>query len=796
MSANTTTPSSILDQMPEYLPMREFAEFIRETDAAAYQTIFSFEPFFEETLHHREVGKNAELSADALVIMAKIDKRLVELAEPSVAMQHQKELDQLMRIVFPGLFFGEQPSFIAVPYTKEFVYMTPPLRELLESDKWEVKVPELLSRTRARHTVLDIAGKILNVFYGQNLDLLVSEVISLRNTETGLEKHYKINVIPDYVKVTALKELKPLSQQQIYRLLNEWNNVEFWQECLPPENFLFEGMMMGILTDVTDVEILSQMKEMVVDETKKVDPDEALGKFQQMIRSYLEMPELRFGTFPNPDLEMNDISWSLVDCEQQEYNFTETQMNNSLIGEVFRTGETKIIGDLRSLAKRDDFVQFFIENGIRSLILVPLRDSEGNIIAIFELGHPKPFLLNKLTVFNLKEVISFFGIGTARWIQTWTNQVNLFIQEQFTAIHPSVSWKFSEVARKYLWAQSLGNEMQIIEPIVFKNVYPLYGQADIVGSSDLRNDSIEADLRYNLELVCEVLRACRSAVEFNLLDVLIGKIDMALARLLRGDYLSSDESQFVELLVNEVHPILRQISQQFNNLPHEQIKHYFDQLDPRLGIIYRQRKDYEDSVSRLNQLISQHLEEADNQKQQLIPHFFEKFTTDGVEYNIYLGQSLLRKGEFSSFFLRDFRLWQLIKMCEITRLVAETGATLPVPLTTAQLIFVYNNSLSIRFRMDEKKFDVDGAYNVRYEIIKKRIDKAIIKSTGERLTVSGKIAIVYLQDKDRDEYGEYLLHLLEQGYLKGDIEDVELDKLQGADGLRALRVEVETGRSS
>ncbi|TAK35947.1 MAG: hypothetical protein EPO28_13950 [Saprospiraceae bacterium] len=38
--------------------------------------------------------------------------------------------------------------------------------------------------------------------------------------------------------------------------------------------------------------------------------------------------------------------------------------------------------------------------------------------------------------------------------------------------------------------------------------------------------------------------------------------------------------------------------------------------------------------------------------------------------------------------------------------------------------------------MDEKRLDVEGSYNVRYEIIKKRIDKALLKGTQERLTQS------------------------------------------------------------
>jgi hypothetical protein len=104
------------------------------------------------------------------------------------------------------------------------------------------------------------------------------------------------------------------------------------------------------------------------------------------------------------------------------------------------------------------------------------------------------------------------------------------------------------------------------------------------------------------------------------------------------------------------------------------------------------------------------------------------------------------------------------------------------------LILVHNALLSIRFRMDEKKFDVDGDYNIRYEIIKKRIDKVLIEGTDERITQPGKIAIVYSQEKDAKEYLAYINFLSKKGFLKKDVEAVKLEELQGVSGLRALRV--------
>ena len=111
-------------------------------------------------------------------------------------------------------------------------------------------------------------------------------------------------------------------------------------------------------------------------------------------------------------------------------------------------------------------------------------------------------------------------------------------------------------------------------------------------------------------------------------------------------------------------------------------------------------------------------------------------------------------------------------------------------LDVASLILVYSKALSIKFRMDEKRFDVDGAQNVRYEVIKKRIDKAMLKNSSERLTQPGKIAIVYGQPKEVEEYMKYIKHLQAKNYIKKEIENIEIEDLQGSIGLKAIRIQI------
>jgi hypothetical protein len=57
--------------------------------------------------------------------------------------------------------------------------------------------------------------------------------------------------------------------------------------------------------------------------------------------------------------------------------------------------------------------------------------------------------------------------------------------------------------------------------------------------------------------------------------------------------------------------------------------------------------------------------------------------------------------------------------------------------------------------MDEKRFDVDGAYNSYYEIIKKRLDKAHIKDSSEELPAREKLPLSILEWKIKRISGIY-----------------------------------------
>jgi hypothetical protein len=75
-------------------------------------------------------------------------------------------------------------------------------------------------------------------------------------------------------------------------------------------------------------------------------------------------------------------------------------------------------------------------------------------------------------------------------------------------------------------------------------------------------------------------------------------------------------------------------------------------------------------------------------------------------------------------------------------------------------------------------------------MIKKRIDKVLIRNSQERLTQPDKLALIYFNKRDIEDYLPFVKYLEETGVLKSETEDLDLEDLQGLSGLKALRLTI------
>ncbi len=258
---------------------------------------------------------------------------------------------------------------------------------------------------------------------------------------------------------------------------------------------------------------------------------------------------------------------------------------------------------------------------------------------------------------------------------------------------------------------------------------------------------------------------------------------------------SGDEITAIYLMRKEVEPLFSFLRAFDHSVVHA-IEAYEAAMDPVLRTVYRKRKDFEDSVASLNERISAYLDREEAEMQAVIPHYFNKHQTDGLDYIVYLGESMLENGEFNELYLKNLRLWQIMVSCGIAWHAYRIKADLAVPLELTHIILVNNSPMSVRFRFDEKRFDVDGAYDVGHEIVRSRIDKAMVKGRDERLTQPGKIAVVYSRVQEAEEMRRHIDFLINRGFLHNDLEMLEIDALPGVQGLKAFRISVNLESSS
>ena len=134
---------------------------------------------------------------------------------------------------------------------------------------------------------------------------------------------------------------------------------------------------------------------------------------------------------------------------------------------------------------------------------------DGNL-ALLEIASSGAYDLNSININKLKDIIPVFEAAVKRTSEEHQNILEATIQEHYTSIHNSVKWRFYDAAEKYHEAHQT-NENVKLDEIVFNDVYPLYGQSDIKGSSQARNNAIQEDLSTQLSLAITVLKdACKS----------------------------------------------------------------------------------------------------------------------------------------------------------------------------------------------------------------------------------------------------------------------------------------------
>lgn len=633
---------------------------------------------------------------------------------------------------------------------------------------------------------------ILNFCYGYNLNFKRPFFYEIPDAN-GIRRYYKILYNADFTEIIPTDSSIKITQKDYDELIDNYDNIELWKKKFPPNSYIFKGFVISNIFDVTDDQSISNIKSNLIGEDKKNEEGFMEG-FQETFRSLLGLKDIRvgfsiynkaedtFGRVYGKGME----SFLLSDNNSMNCNRTLCSRSYQTLLKDKKFYSVSDVDKYYELSKgKAPQYKALKSQGIKSAILAPIaRNNE--LLGILELVSDKPKLLNSINANKLIDVMPYIVSSVMRSKKEEENLIEAIIQQECTSIHPSVYWKFEIEARNFIKGQCDGNQVSF-NKIAFEDVYPLYGQIDIKGSSEARNWATTKDLTIQLSAVKSILETAFNSDPLPIYEQFIFQMNEYLEGL-ESQFQVDSEQQISEFFRLDIDPLLEHLSDS-KHLKSE-IEAYMNSLDGKVNALYKHRKDYDETITLINKKMSSLLDTKQVEAQKMYPHYFERFKTDGVEHNMYIGESITKEETFNPIYLYNLRLWQLQVMCEMENTFYQSQSEFPISMDVASMILVFSTPLSISFRMDEKQFDVDGTYNARYEIVKKRVDKAFIKGTKKRITEKGKISIVYSQKKDEIEYLRYIKFLQSKHYLGDDLEIVELQDLQAVTGLKAIRVSV------
>lgn len=727
-------------------------------------------------------------------------KQFPELMEPiedlSILQKHQLLLEEMMTTIFPATISDEEDLYaVSVPFQFTTIYASKIFSAtFMKEGNLEIQVPDMQTEQNlGDEKALSAYQLVLARLYNIKVEGVARSVHAYKCPFTGLDKYMELELDVRFIDIKVNGELPALPEQCCREGVNINNpdNVRVVANSLPLDQFRFEGFVIVKVREVTDREIINMIKNSLLS-MENFDDVKLFTNLQKQVQDLIGVPGVSIAI--KPFFEVNDHLVVTNPYTSNEVFLKELpppakhqQIYDQMSQAFGKERKPFLMSEISDeVVKTYDFFEPFRKKGFKSVIAYPMFDGQ-RLIGMLGIMSEQKGVLSHDHVSKVEPAIPLFELAIRKSQELLDTQVDKVIKDKFTAVQPAVEWRFTEAALTYLTRKEKGKET-VIEPIVFNNVFPLYGAIDIRNSSIERNQAIQQDLLQQLHMVDEIVRQAQKLADFPLLDEIRFKLDKY-SDSVAAALFTDEETNIQNFLKNDIIQLFRHLQSIVPSLDGE-IKKYFEEINSPVQMVYSHRKDYEASITRINEEIACFIDKEQKAAQNIFPHYFERFVTDGVDFNIYIGQSITPNKTFDAFYLKNLKIWQLSTLSKAAQLTSKLEKSLSLSLQTTQLILAHSHPISISFRTAERKFDVDGAYNIRYEIIKKRIDKVRIKNSMERLTQPGTIAIVYSQAQEGHEYMEYIDYLRNKKILKGSVQQFDLEELQGVSGLKGLRVEV------
>ncbi|NNF36488.1 MAG: hypothetical protein HKN68_20470, partial [Saprospiraceae bacterium] len=210
----------------------------------------------------------------------------------SFVMNHLDDIEELMQPVFPEILTNNEIKGIILPFAECIFNPTARLTKILQSagDKSNIQ----FEVDESANPYIGACIMILNMMYGAGIDFAKLYHFKIKDQETGITRYFRSLINADFARLVPTPEAPSLTPDEIELLKSNLNDVDLWMEKIPPKSYVFEGVGILNLLDVTRERQESMIKNLLLKNDVLDDPS-LIEELIELLGSYLLVPDLNIG---------------------------------------------------------------------------------------------------------------------------------------------------------------------------------------------------------------------------------------------------------------------------------------------------------------------------------------------------------------------------------------------------------------------------------------------------------------------------------------------------------------------
>ncbi|HEY6502567.1 MAG TPA: hypothetical protein VIZ28_01210, partial [Chitinophagaceae bacterium] len=528
-------------------------------DESLFNSRLSLKPLVEALKKAIAEGKpGSQKLYGELIAKAEAHPELMEpTADLEVFKPHTELIEMLLTTLFPPTNSQNENLYaVSLPFKYQIIYSSRLFQTLfMKPGINEVNIPnDEIGHNLNEEKMMYAYTMILKKYCGYPAPEWSRSVYPYPDPATGLIKYLELQVDARFVDVNPAGEMPIIPDNVICHNTNSIMPLAELQRVLPLKQFVFEGIAVIRVNDVTEQETISLMKNSMLNINAFSDAS-VYKELQEYMRSLIGIKDIRIGITPFFKVNGHYVYSELYNSNSLLFKHLNASSDKEDLSDcckaifeetsrpiAFEALDEQTLNEIKEL-------KYYYDEGGRSLIISPLKHN-GELIGVLEIIANEPGVLKASFIKKIEPAIPLFTLALEKSAESLNNQIDKVIKEKFTAVQPAVEWKFTEAAFNFILNRQ-GDEEAKMERIIFEEVYPLYGAIDIRNSSTERAQSIQLDIIEQLQLTKNIIKKAQGEIFFPLLQEIEFKIDKYISSA-SDILLSEDEIQIHDFLQRQI----------------------------------------------------------------------------------------------------------------------------------------------------------------------------------------------------------------------------------------------------